>query len=257
MYDCGALGNRGLGNQYPTVGMTMFNNPVPQRSLFVFIIDSPSPQDLFEGYTIGMALRDALKAIKIPHFYTLATNKDALDQAMQSKLWTCGDQMQASQPGQQDGVSIDAVPLLHICMHGNDYGVGLTDGSFIEWQAFRNTLIAHNRIKGYDPFVCMASCNGIHASKMVHAYDSVFSYLIGNDRAAFQSDLTVAYLSFYNHMFWKRSTVDQAVSAMKAASGDYNFFYAVGQQIRNLRFQETQFQFSNSGVPGVLGGAGI
>lgn len=146
-----------------------------QPSFFVYIIDSPSPHDLFEGYTIGMALRDALKAIRIPHFYTLAANREMLNSAMQSKLMNCIHEMQSY------GQAADAIPLIHLCMHGNNDGVGLTDkNDFLCWQELRHFLFSHNHIKGYDPFVCMASCNGINALNMAHAFDSVFSYLVGN-----------------------------------------------------------------------------
>ncbi|MDN7586949.1 hypothetical protein [Burkholderia seminalis] len=165
---------------------------------------------------------------------------------MQSKLSHCVNQMQ---PFSQ---TTDAVPLIHLCMHGNDSGIALTDNSFLDWQELRWLLLSHNHIKGYDPFICMASCNGINASNMAHAFDSVFSYLIGNTGPVYQNDLTVAYLSFYNHIFHKKSTVEQSVSAMKIASGDSNFYYAIGQQIKAQKFQELQFNsrspFSNTGV---------
>ncbi|WP_199103899.1 hypothetical protein [Aquitalea sp. ASV11] len=216
-----------------------FTSPARQPSPFVFIIDSPSPQDLFEGYTIGMALRDALKSIGVPHFYTLAVNREALSAAMGQKLQNCVNQMQPF------ALATDAVPLIHLCMHGANEGIGLTDGSFIYWQELRQLLISHNQIKGYDPFVCMASCNGIAASSMAHAYDSVFSYLIGNTGPVLQSDLTVAYLAFYNQIFTKRATVEQSVITMKSASGDQNFFYASGQQIRDQKFNELTTGWQN------------
>ena len=206
--------------------------PVRQPSPFVFIIDSPSSHDLFEGYTIGMALRDALRSIRVPHFYTLAVNRETLGTAMGQKLQHCVNQMQ---PFAQ---TTDAVPLIHLCMHGANEGIGLTDGSFIGWPELRQLLVSHNQIKGYDPFVCMASCNGIAASSMAHAYDSVFSYLIGNTGPVLQSDLTVAYLAFYNQIFLKRATLEQSVMTMKSASGDQNFFYSSGQLLKSQKFYE-------------------
>ena len=203
------------------------SNPIP----FVYIIDSPSPKDLFEGYSIGMALRDALKAIRIPHYYTLAVNKDSLIEAMQQKLQFCVGQMQVTN-------GTDAFPFIHLCMHGANEGIALTSGEYLLWPELRQILFAHNSIKGYDPFLCMASCNGIAAHSMANAYDSAFNYLIGNTGAVLQSDVTVAYLSFYNHIFFKNATMDQAVGAMKTASGDQNFYFAIGQQIKNQRFQE-------------------
>lgn len=145
----------------------------------------------------------------------------------------------------------DAIPLIHLCMHGANEGVALSDNTFINWPELRNLLASHNHIKGYDPFVCMASCNGIQASSMTHAYSSVFSFLIGNTGPVLQSDLTVAYLAFYNHLYWKRASVDQAVTAMKSASGDQNFYFSDGKQLQAQRFNElmssSQHSFARPG----------
>jgi len=131
-------------------------------------------------------------------------------------------------------------------MHGANDGIGLTDNCYITWQQLREYLFQHNIIKGFDPFICMASCNGIQGHSMADAHRSAFNYLIGNEGAVYQSDVTVAYLSFYNHIFHKQASIEQAVEAMKVASGDTRFFYAIGGQLKNRRFAELntkQFTF--------------
>ncbi|WP_072688639.1 hypothetical protein [Acinetobacter baumannii] len=198
---------------------------------FVYIVDSPSSQDLFNGYSIGMALRDALDAIRIPCIYTLATNKQTFEQALQQKLQSSIFQYQTSP-------SVNAYPFIHLCMHGANEGIALTDNSYLNWSELRKNLFYHNQIKGYDPMVCMASCNGINGASMAHAYDSVFNVLIGNTDAVLQSDVTVAYLAFYNQIFNKNATLDQAIAAMRNATGDHNFYYSVGQQIKNQKLKE-------------------
>lgn len=192
---------------------------------FVYIVDSPSSQDLFEGYSIGMALRDTLKVIRVPVFYTLATNKNTFELAFQGKLINCINKFQTTPLS-------NAYPFIHLCMHGANEGIALTDNTFLNWLELRKILMSHNHIKGYDPLVCMASCNGINATNMAHAYDSAFNFLIGNTGSVLQSDVTVAYLSFYNHIFFKNANMDQAVTAMRIASGDNNFYYANGQAIK-------------------------
>lgn len=198
---------------------------------FVFIVDSPSSQDLFNGYSIGMALRDTLNAIKIPCIYTLATNRQTFELALQHKL-------QQSISQYQTNSSINAYPFIHLCMHGEQQGIALTDNSYLSWSELRKNLFFHNQIKGYDPMVCMASCNGINASSMAHAYDSVFNVLIGNTEAVYQSDVTIAYLAFYNQIFNKNATINEAVTVMRNATGDHNFFYSIGEQLKNQRLQE-------------------
>jgi hypothetical protein len=95
----------------------------------------------------------------------------------------------------------------------------------------------------------MASCNGFNATNMASAFDSAFNVLVGNTGAVLQSDVTVAYMSFYNHLFYKNASFDQAVSSMRLASGDHNFFYTFGEQVKNQRFSEMQFQFASTTWP--------
>ncbi|MBC7907135.1 MAG: hypothetical protein H7Y60_10360 [Rhodospirillaceae bacterium] len=209
---------------------------------FVFLVDSPSHNDLYDGYSIGMALRDALRAIRIPCFYTLATCKGNFQSALSFRLPDAIAQMQPS-------ANINAIPFIHLCMHGLPNGVGLTDNSFIDWQELRRLLFAHNYAKGRDPYICMASCNGFNATNMASAFDSAFNILIGNMGVVLQSDVTVAYMSFYNHLFCKYSNFDTAVQAMRHASGDHNFYYAIGEQVKNQRFSEMQSQSFNNPWP--------
>ena len=184
---------------------------------FVYIVDSLSSKDLFEGYSIAMALRDSLNAIGIPSVYTLATNKETFEKAFQSRL--------------KESVNhFNAIPIVHLCMHGNVQGISLTDGTLIKWFDLKNLLIFPQELL----YLCMASCYGINAQSMANAYDSAFKFLVGNTDQVLPSDVTVAYLAFYNHIFHKKATIEQAVEAMRAASGDRNFDYKIGDEIRNV-----------------------
>lgn len=199
-------------------------NTIPRP--FVYLVDSPSNQDLYSGYSIGMALRDALNSINIPCIYRLATNSEMFNFSMNQGLSEAINQFQ-TQP------NVHSYPFIHFCSHGNPDGIALTNADFINWQQLRQSLMNHNIVKGYNPYICMASCNGFDATKMVNAFDSVFNLLIGNTGVVLKSDLTVGYLSFYNHFFYKQATFDQAVQAMRVASGDHNFFYTIGEDVKN------------------------
>ncbi|WP_130413629.1 hypothetical protein [Fluviicoccus keumensis] len=220
------------------------HSPISQivNQPFVFLVDSPSHHDLYDGYSIGMALRDALRAIRIPCFYTLATSNENFRSALTTRLPESIRQMQPS-------TNINAIPIIHLCMHGAPMGVGLTDGAFLSWQDLRSLLLTHNYVKGHDPYVCMASCNGFNGTNMANAFDSAFSVLIGNTGAVFQSDVTVAYMAFYNHLFYKNASFDQAVKAMCEASGDHNFYYTHGEQVKSQKFAEMQSHFVNNPWP--------
>lgn len=223
--------------------------PPPPFVPFVYIVDSPSNDDLIDGLTIGMALRAALQAIKIPVIYTLTSNQINFELSLTTKLDNCIKQFQATSYS-------NSYPFIHLCMHGNSGGVAFTDGNHYSWSNLKNILRAHNMMKGFDPFVCMASCNGLDGMRMVDKYNRVFRYLIGNSTIVLQSDLTVGYLSFYNHLFHKKRTIEDAVIAMKIASGDNNFYCIQGEQVRLQREIELTYnqEMSPAFQPQNLGG---
>lgn len=213
--------------------MNHFLQPQIMNQPFVFLVDSPSNDDLFEGYSIGMALRDTLRAIRIPCFYTLATSIQTFNNAFYQRLPIAIHEIQRNP-------STNAVPFIHLCMHGAPEGIQLTDNSFVNWHSLRQLLLSHKYVKGFDPFVCMASCNGLSATNMSNAFDKAFEFLIGNTGKVLQSDVTVAYASLYNSIIHKQINVDQAVNAMRVASGDHNFYYAHGESLKNQKFAELQ-----------------
>ncbi|EHK9005420.1 hypothetical protein KCU40_004344 [Vibrio vulnificus] len=224
-------------------------NNIPQVQVvnqpMVFLVDSPSSVDLYEGYSIGMALRDALRAIRIPCFYTLATSTETFTNTFSQRLPAAIAEVQKTP-------NINAIPFVHLCMHGRPEGIALTDNSFIDWLSLRQMLLSHNNVKGFDPFVCMASCDGINAMNMNNAFDNAFHFLIGNSGKVLQSDVTVAYASFYNNVIYKNYTVEQAVQAMRVACGDNNFFYAHGETLKNQRFQQLQLSMAQTKANGPI-----
>jgi hypothetical protein len=56
-------------------------------------------------------------------------------------------------------------------------------------------------------------------------------------------------MSFYNQLFNKAASFDQAVQAMRHASGDHNFYYAIGEQVKNQRLFEMQSHFADHPWP--------
>ena len=191
------------------------NTSSQNRIPFVYIVDSLSSEDLFEGYSIAMALRDSLNAIGIPTVYTLATNEKTFEKAFQLRLIEYSN-------------LFNSVPIIHLCMHGNVEGISLTDRTLIKWSNLKNLLMFPQELL----CLCMASCYGINAQAMANAYDSAFNFLVGNTDQVLPSDVTVAYLAFYNHFFHKDATIEQAVEAMKSASGDRNFVYTTGDETK-------------------------
>jgi hypothetical protein len=201
---------------------------------FVYIIDSPSTNDLIEGYTIGMSLRDVLQAIKIPVIYTLAGDPDIFQWALTVKLQYCIDQFQMNKYS-------TTYPIIHLCMHGNPNGVILTNEWKYSWEQLTHPLGHYINITGFNPIVCMASCNGIEAKKMVNVSASVLYYFIANVDAILQADLITAYLTFYHLIFQKNYDIPAAVDVMKKSSADINFYSFQGEPIRQQMMQELTY----------------
>lgn len=187
---------------------------------FVFILESPSDDDLLEGRMEGKALSTAFDLASIPHTYNLVTTKKSLIRALTWKLHEAIKEK-------------NKAPILHISMHGNDEGIGLTNGDFISWAELRKELapLLNNMQGGL--LICMSSCYGTSGCRMAMHEDAdhPFWALVGNSQAALWSDAAVAYITFY-HLFFKGIGVEQAVEAMKIASGDRNFMVFNGDFVK-------------------------
>lgn len=198
---------------------------------FVFIIDSPSHSELYDGYGAGMALQDSLRALRIHCTYTLTTNSQNFQSSLINRLSASIQQIESSS-------NIKAVPFIHLCMPSNQSGIFLTDGSFLDWAELRNILQALNYKNSSKPYLCMSSVNGFNATNIASEFDSVFSALIGNNSIVNQSEVIAAYISFYYQLFYKQVNLYQAVQIMRYASGNENFYYALGEDVKNHKFAE-------------------
>lgn len=189
---------------------------------FVFIIESPSEDDLLDGRTEGRSLVEALKLSGIDGWYSLISSKSTFYKAI-------GDRLTAA---------IQAFPnkspVFHFSMHGNINGLALLNGEFITWEELRVALAPlHNAMNGKS-LVCMSSCEGASAIRMAMIEDAAlpFGILVGNIQNAKWDDAAVAYVTFYHH-FFKNTPVPQAVEAMRIASDDESFMFWEGKKVKS------------------------
>jgi hypothetical protein len=187
--------------------------------LILHIIESPSPNDIFDARTEGSVLRESLRVAGIAAQYNIAVNiakfHDALDLCIQS---------QADEP--------DTLLVLHLSMHGNESGVELTDGSFLYWQQMSDVLrhVAQGKL-----LLCMSSCFGFSGCRMALDDGGVYPFLgiIGHRGKANLSDLAVGYAAFYHRLFMG-SLIPTAVEAMRKASGDDRFSFISAKEVREI-----------------------
>lgn len=188
---------------------------------FVYVIESPADTDLLDGRSEGRALCEALRLAGIPHWYSLVTTPRTFEQSLNDRL------MQALQanPGR--------LPILHLSMHGNNEGIQLSNGHFLQWAQLRQSLAPLTNSMQGTLLIAMSSCMGGSGCRMAmhEDQDHPFWALIGNSGEALWADAAVAYITFY-HLFFKGVAIDECVSRMRLASNDQRFMHFVGADIR-------------------------
>lgn len=197
-------------------------------NVFVYIVESPSAQDLLDGRTEGRVLSEALQLAGIRYGYSLVVDHSTLLVALEQRLSEVARQHQC-------------VPILHLSMHGNQSGVQLTNGHFLTWHDLREALLSLNRAMAGGLLICMSACFGVSGCRMAMYEDGepTFWALVGNAHSPTWADAAVAYVAFYHRLF-KGATVEASVEAMKQASGDPHFAVLSGQEMKVAFLTELQ-----------------
>lgn len=190
---------------------------------FVHIVESPSPTDLLNDQIEGRALCGALQLARIPHVYNLASNRETFRAALSERL------VQALNTPALHGLR----PILHLSMHGNDSGLGLTSGEFMSWEDLHTDLAPLLNAMNGGLLICMSSCFGLSGCRMAMntTADQPFWALVGNSHSVDWSDAAVAYITFY-HQFFKSTQLDDCVRIMGEAAGDQNFLHLPGHAVK-------------------------
>lgn len=187
---------------------------------FVHIVESPSSADLLDGRTEGRVLSEALRLAGIPYSYNLAVDKAALEESIGPRLDAAAK-------------ACGKLPILHLSMHGDEYGVGLTSGEHLHWDDLRTMLMPLMRKMNGGLLISMSSCFGASGCRMAmySGNDPHFWALVGNTGNAAWADAAIAYVSFY-HLFFKGIPLETCVHSMCVASGDTNFQHFDGAKTK-------------------------
>ncbi|MEA5553280.1 hypothetical protein VB713_20275 [Anabaena cylindrica UHCC 0172] len=164
-----------------------------KKEAFVYIIESPSDEDMLDGLTEGRSLASALELAEIRYCYNLVTTKNSLNIALTQRLFNAIAEE-------------NKLPILHFSMHGNHQGIGLTDKEFIQWHELLPFIVKIKTFLGNyssDLLICMSSCYGSFANCMATMYPGniPFKFLIGNKESVPWNDAAVAYITFYHLLF--------------------------------------------------------
>jgi hypothetical protein len=199
--------------------------PVPPEKrvkFFVFVVESPSPLDLYHGRNESEIIRQAVKLNEIPCTVRTAVNLEAFEASLKIGL--------TEEMEQYKGL----IPILHISAHGDSEGIQLSDRTVIPWVFLRQLLAPINNALLNSLLVCLSSCEGYSGTKMAMFIEDEgypFYAIIANAGKPLWSDTAVAYSTFY-HLLSKGEFIDKAVNAMRIASGDQTFFVETAEHSR-------------------------
>lgn len=115
-------------------------------------------------------------------------------------------------------------PVLHIECHGNEDGLGFSDGSFATWAEMKESLIRLNVATEMNLLVVVAACVGSAITKTLGMTDRAPLHgLIGPTRNVMPDELMRSYLALYETLLNTKSA-RLAVNAMRDTTPD-TFIY--------------------------------
>ena len=195
--------------------------PVEKRlNFFVYVVESPSPVDLYHHRSEGDMLRQAINLNQIKCTLRLAVNLEAFSAAINIGLT---EAMEANP---------NKIPILHISAHGFSEGIQLSSGEVILWGQLREFLIPVNQALSGSLIVCMSTCEGYSGSQMAmnsESNDHPFWAIIGNGDKPTWPETAVAFATFY-HLIANGHFILGAVEAMRIASGNDSFFVTTAEE---------------------------
>ncbi|MEJ8802552.1 hypothetical protein [Pontibacter sp. H249] len=202
----------------------------------IYIIESPSDEDLFDEKTEGKALYEALKLSGCDCSYKLATSKDSFLKAFS---FIIDDFYKKS-------VKLSSMPFIHISAHGDEDGIQLTSGELFDWVDFNDELKKINEAIGYIPnlngysdkisriVLCLSTCRGYNAFKIHEEEEDIceFQCIIGPPEDITWSDSLTAFIVFYHAANYQSVAFNKSVERMNFAIGSENAFkYFVNPEI--------------------------
>lgn len=183
----------------------------------IFILESPSAEDVDVGRSEGESLSSVLRLAAIPHIRFQVSSTETFEQAFEHAAVVARERVR-DRP---------VVPTIHISAHGNEHGIGFTNDELVSWSELRDHLIMFAQAAGrVSPTglslinLCLSTCKGGHANKM---FDLGVPYpcagIIGPSTDVEWSDSLVAFVTLYHLTCKKELNFPDAITPMNRAAG--------------------------------------
>lgn len=189
---------------------------------FIFVVESPSAEDLYLSRSEGGIIKQAANLNEIPYWVTTTINLETFKKSFNDGLINALNQYPRF------------LPIIHISAHGNQDGIQLSSGDFISWEQLRTFLSPINVALQNKLLVSLSCCESHSGSRMaMFLEDDAYPFyaLISNYEKPLWSDTAVAYSVFY-HLISKGASLEDAVKAMQIASGNNKFNIEFSNQSR-------------------------
>lgn len=214
--------------------------PEERLKFFVYVIESPSPVDLYHRRSEGEIIRQAASLNQIPCMLKTSINGEAFEAALKIGLKEAMD----TYPG--------LIPMLHISAHGYKDGIQLSSGEVLNWFSLEELFRQINQAFNGTLLLCLSCCEGYSGVQMAMTTEEKhppFYALVSNGEKPLWSDTAVAYSTFY-HLIAKGYYITEAVQAMRVASGNDTFWIRTAEDakkgyleyINNINTRQVQLQ---------------
>ena len=201
--------------------MYQYQKKVP---FFVYLIESPSPEDLFNNRSEGEMLKKMLSFYNFDCILRTATTKDLFIQALEKDVF--------NEIKNHDNTQL----IIHISTHGNNNGLGLTNNEHISWADITELLEPINKKMSNGLLLCLSACESSSACTMALSDKKPFLGMVANNDKPTWPETATAYTSFY-HLFSKGYAARDAVKIIRSASDNEHFVFATIDEIKMVEDQ--------------------
>ncbi|WP_294196583.1 hypothetical protein [uncultured Sphingomonas sp.] len=212
----------------------------------IYMIESPSPDDLYRGRNEGDALATTLKLAEINVIYYLAASEDTFQQALDDIVIRINNEEE------------NAMPFIHISAHGYEDGLELTDGGTLYWEQITKKLeqvselvgLLNSGVPGIGSLprinLSLSSCSAYSNYKRVAGDKIPVQSVLGPNIDVGWCQSLIGFTTFFYQAFILRRTFQNAVVAMNAAAG------IIGQQIFELDHRVDLKSLATYGIDALL-----
>mgnify|MGYP000899661953 CR=1 FL=1 len=186
----------------------------------VYIIESPSENDLLKNRCEGKSLTEILTLQNIRHSYYLCISEDSFEKVVDIIIEDLNRLKE----------ECFVWPIIHISSHGNPTQMIFSNGDLIEWTEIGNQLekIHHQVFPEFDfsPVeLVMSACYGYNASFCDISKENIrFSVVIGCDERIRWDASLVAFSSYYYNTIVNEINGNLAVECMNNSINEKEHF---------------------------------